>query len=121
MPKKSSRKAAARRPVARSKSPASRSKTGARTTAAVPRRRAPVLVLGMHRGGTSLATGLLQTLGAELGSPLIASNEGNPLGYFEHKAIVACHDRILASLGLDWHSPDVLVFPREGTEPRLAE
>jgi len=75
----------------------------------------------MHRGGTSLATGLLQTLGAELGSPLIASNEGNPLGYFEHKAIVACHDRILASLGLDWHSPDVLVFPREGTEPRLAE
>lgn len=48
-----------------------------------------VVVLGMHRAGTSLTANLLGLLGVRLGDDLIPGREENPLGFFEHAGLVA--------------------------------
>lgn len=48
----------------------------------------PVLILGMHRSGTSFLTSLLQKLGVSVGEVLLAGNEGNPHGHFEDVAFL---------------------------------
>jgi hypothetical protein len=65
----------------------------------------PLLVLGMHRSGTSSFVGLAARLGAALGSDLLEANEFNPRGYGEHRRVVEIHDRFLGSQGLAWDSP----------------
>ncbi len=62
-----------------------------------------ILVLGMHRSGTSAVTGVLARLGAELGEDLVAASPFNEAGHFEHAGIVRIHERLLASLGATWH------------------
>lgn len=63
-----------------------------------------ILVLGMHRSGTSALTGALSLLGADPGSSLLPAKEGvNPKGFWEHAEIVAIHERLLDSLGSSWH------------------
>jgi len=47
-----------------------------------------VVVLGMHRAGTSLTAQLLGLLGVRLGEDLIPGREENPLGFFEHAGLV---------------------------------
>ncbi|HYF06238.1 MAG TPA: hypothetical protein VD970_01350 [Acetobacteraceae bacterium] len=61
-----------------------------------------LLVLGMHRSGTSALAGLLSRIGAEGPRDAIAANEGNRRGHFEPRRIVHEHDRILAEMGQDW-------------------
>jgi hypothetical protein len=64
----------------------------------------PVLVLGMHRSGTSALTGLLNLLGVQVGHSLILpSPETNPKGFWEHADIVDVHNRLLSALGSSWH------------------
>lgn len=70
-----------------------------------------VLVLGMHRSGTSAVAGLLDRLGVRAGDRLLPPRGDNPLGFFEDEEIVAIHDRLLAAFGLDWASTDAL--PRD--------
>ena len=65
----------------------------------------PLLVLGMHRSGTSSFVGLAARLGAALGGDLLEANEFNPRGYGEHGGVVAIHDRFLAAQGLRWDDP----------------
>lgn len=61
-----------------------------------------LLILGMHRSGTSAVAGLLSIMGAERPRVDIGANEGNLLGHFEPKRIVDLHDAILAELGQAW-------------------
>jgi hypothetical protein len=62
-----------------------------------------VLVLGMHRSGTSALTRGLQVLGVELGNNLYPPRPGeNPKGYFEDADISNFDDQLLASIGRDW-------------------
>jgi len=61
-----------------------------------------ILVLGMHRSGTSAMTAALQALGASLGDTLVAANEDNPGGYFENAAAVTAHETLLAELDRGW-------------------
>jgi len=61
-----------------------------------------IIVLGMHRSATSAFTGLLNLLGVDLGTKLIAASADNQSGYWEHTEIVAIHDRLLAELGSRW-------------------
>ena len=42
-----------------------------------------VFVLGMHRSGTSLLSGVLQHLGLALPGEVINADQHNPEGYFE--------------------------------------
>lgn len=67
-----------------------------------------LLVLGMHRSGTSAVTRLLNLLGAELGEPLLNAQGGvNDAGFWEHAGVVELNERILAMLDSCWfdHRP----------------
>ena len=44
-----------------------------------------ILILGMHRSGTSALTGVLSLLDVYLGSELMPASEDNKKGYFENK------------------------------------
>ena len=57
-----------------------------------------LLVLGMHRSGTSLLGGILQRLGVELPGETIVGDRHNPEGYFEWEAVVALQERLLIDL-----------------------
>jgi hypothetical protein len=61
-----------------------------------------VVVLGMHRSGTSSAAGTLVRLGASAPQHLIAPNADNERGYWESRVIVDLNDAILAAAGSDW-------------------
>ncbi len=70
----------------------------------------PLIVLGMHRSGTSAVAGALSILGVELGEPLMPPRDGeNTRGYFEHLEIYDFHQRLLEALGVSW---DDLRSPR---------
>ncbi|MDG2539377.1 hypothetical protein P5Y53_16995 [Dyella jiangningensis] len=68
-----------------------------------------ILVLGMHRSGTSAATRVLNLLGADLGTELLQPAQDNAKGFWEHKQVVAIHERLLAELGRNWQ--DVRSLP----------
>lgn len=64
-----------------------------------------ILVLGMHRSGTSVLTRLINLLGADLPHKLIPSNEGNESGYWESGEINRAHDKLFASISRAWDQP----------------
>ena len=70
--------------------------------------RTAVLVLGMHRSGTSALTRVLNLLGVDLGESLLPAHADNEAGYWEHEEIVLVHDRLLAALGTAWDDPTPL-------------
>ncbi len=71
-----------------------------------------VVVLGMHRSGTSATTRGLQALGVELGERLTPGVAGvNEKGFFEDTEINNLNIEILESLEKTWHS--VAMIPDE--------
>lgn len=62
----------------------------------------PLVVLGMHRSGTSALTRLLNLLGADLGNDLLPINSSNERGYWEHSELVGLNDKILNDLYYSW-------------------
>jgi len=64
-----------------------------------------LLVLGMHRSGTSALTRLLNLHGAVLGDDLLPAGFDNPSGFWELREAVAIHERLLAGLGMAWDDP----------------
>lgn len=58
-----------------------------------------VIVLGMHRSGTSALSRSLMALGLSLGQSLLDPQPDNPLGYWEDREIVAINEEVLASSG----------------------
>ncbi len=61
-----------------------------------------LVVLGMHRSGTSAFTGILNLLGVNLGSKLLETQADNPKGFFENKYVVLANDCILQTLNRSW-------------------
>jgi len=61
-----------------------------------------IIVLGMHRSGTSALAGTLHHLGVELGQRLMGASPDNPRGYWEHRDVVAVNHRLMAELGRPW-------------------
>lgn len=61
-----------------------------------------VLVLGMHRSGTSAMTRVLNLLGCALPHDLIGPGDGNALGHWEASDAVRLNYEILASAGSTW-------------------
>ncbi|GAB4181781.1 MAG: hypothetical protein OHK0024_20890 [Thalassobaculales bacterium] len=69
-----------------------------------------VVVLGMHRSGTSAAMRVANILGVDLGPRLLPPEAGNnDLGFFEHADVVAIHQELLAAIGYGWD--DVRAMP----------
>jgi hypothetical protein len=63
-----------------------------------------IVVLGMHRSGTSAITRGLVALGVNLGANLMdPSDDENPSGFWEDLDIYRLNVEMLASLGSDWH------------------
>ena len=66
-------------------------------------RRTAVLVLGMHRSGTSALAGTIGLLGCDLPTDLMPPTDANPKGYFEAYGAYFLNDAILESAGSAWH------------------
>jgi hypothetical protein len=56
-----------------------------------------IVVLGMHRSGTSAFAGILHLLRFDFGDHLLEGNQFNQGGYWENRAIVRSNDRLLNS------------------------
>lgn len=67
-----------------------------------PRARRAVVILGMHRSGTSVTTNLLHQLGLRLDAELVPPAPDNPRGFWESRRIVDLHERLLATLRRSW-------------------
>jgi GT2 family glycosyltransferase/SAM-dependent methyltransferase/tetratricopeptide (TPR) repeat protein len=61
-----------------------------------------IVVLGMHRSGTSLLANLLTSLGVDLGHDLVPADSNNPAGYWEQLDINRTQDRLLSRLNKHW-------------------
>lgn len=69
--------------------------------------RCAVVVLGMHRSGTSALARILNLCGAYLPERLLPPRQqDNSKGYWEPMSVVQYNQRMLASLGCDWDRPD---------------
>jgi len=66
---------------------------------AIPPTSTAIVVLGMHRSGTSALTRALNLAGVDLGKHLMVAAGDNPTGFWEQKQIVDCHTELLQSLG----------------------
>lgn len=71
-----------------------------------------LIVLGMHRSGTSALTRSLSLAGADLPATLMGgakeNADSNAKGHWESKLLVRFNDRVLASAGISWESPELL-------------
>jgi hypothetical protein len=65
-----------------------------------------VVVIGMHRSGTSAVARGLQALGVYLGNEFLDAQPENPTGYWEDRRIVGLNERVLKTLRLRWDSVD---------------
>ena len=61
-----------------------------------------LVVLGMHRSGTSVVTRMFTMCGADPGNNLMPAARDNPQGFWEPVDIVAVHDGLLQQLGSSW-------------------
>ena len=83
-----------------------------------------ILVLGMHRSGTSALTRTLNLLGADLGDGLAPANEHNQTGYWESQRLMELHDELLVAAGsfwYDWTELDARQLRLASTDERVRE
>ncbi len=66
--------------------------------------RQALIVLGMHRSGTSALTRVLNLLGTALPANLMPPHEDNRPGYWESRPIARFNNRLLESAGHRWDS-----------------
>jgi len=77
-----------------------------------------VLVIGMHRSGTSALARGVQMLGVYMGENFLSPRPDNPTGYWEDKYICNLNERLLAALGLKWEDV-ALIEDRRWQEPEI--
>jgi glycosyltransferase involved in cell wall biosynthesis len=86
-----------------------------------------IVVLGMHRSGTSVITRGLQVMGTGLGDRLLPAKEDNSTGFWEDIDINALNIEMLSALGSDWYylTPikpgDVEILRKQGYFLRAVE
>ncbi|HEX7815158.1 hypothetical protein [Dyella sp.] len=68
-----------------------------------------LLVLGMHRSGTSALTRTLNLLGADISAKLMDAGAGNEKGFWESVEVYQIHEQLFAELGHNWQ--DVSPLP----------
>ncbi|HRY36597.1 MAG TPA: hypothetical protein P5230_01795 [Candidatus Magasanikbacteria bacterium] len=70
-----------------------------------------ILILGMHRSGTSALSGVLNILGLDFGDKLMPPTKDNSKGYFENQNLYFINEKILKILGTTWD--DIGEFPSD--------
>lgn len=78
-----------------------------------------IVVLGVHRSGTSALTRVLNLCGAALPKQIMPPAPDNETGFWEPAEIVAIHEELLVSAGSRWD--DVLDFPQPWFTSDIAE
>jgi len=73
-------------------------------------KRTCILVLGMHRSGTSALTRLINLLGAALPENILGANLSNERGHWEPAEIIALNDAFLAAIGSRWDDWSAIDF-----------
>ncbi len=63
----------------------------------------PLIIVGMHRSGTSLVASLLQSSGLHIGKKLLGKGTGNVKGHFENVDFFEFHKAVLQSQGVSEH------------------
>ena len=77
-----------------------------RPAAIAPRASGQIVVLGMHRSGTSCVAGLLARMGVAVGpADDLLCGPDNPKGHYESGRLHMACVRRLAAAGADWHTP----------------
>lgn len=61
-----------------------------------------IVLVGMHRSGSSAAMGILRILGVDIGDELMPANAFNPKGYLENLHFVHFEEKLLHDSGGDW-------------------
>lgn len=61
-----------------------------------------VVILGMHRSGTSALAGALPSIGAEMGNSLLSADHRNEKGYWEDQDIKSFNDGLLQNIDSRW-------------------
>ena len=64
-----------------------------------------IFIMGMHRSGTSLVTGLLQRCGLYLGNNLLMTAKDNPKGHYEDRKFINLNNQLLLNNGGHWRNP----------------
>ncbi|SHH86309.1 sulfotransferase family protein [Cognatishimia maritima] len=80
-----------------------------------------LLVLGMHRSGTSAVTGLTGILGAQMPAHQIGAGAQNAKGFFEAKAIARLNDRLLGLRERTWDSWSPMTAVTAAEAPELVD
>ena len=73
--------------------------------------RRAIVVVGMHRSGTSALSRVLSFYGFSQPSDVMFPKKDNPKGYWESFGCQELNDKILASLGGGWDDPGLLLLP----------
>ncbi|MGN6646860.1 MAG: sulfotransferase family protein [Cytophaga sp.] len=60
-----------------------------------------LIIVGMHRSGTSFTTSLLQKAGLDIGDKLLRASVGNDLGHFENEDFLTFHKQVLTQQHLN--------------------
>lgn len=74
-------------------------------------RRQAILVLGMHRSGTSALGELVYEMGAKAPMTPLKATKDNVRGYWESKPLMLAHDKFLQKQGTSWN--DSAIFDLE--------
>ncbi len=79
-----------------------------------------LIVLGMHRSGTSMVARVLNLLGCYFGPEGVGlpANAENPKGFWERHDVVALNDSLLLATGAEWSRP--LAFAEAAIPPAAA-
>lgn len=68
-------------------------------------RKRAILILGMHRSGTSALTRIINLMGASGPRTLLPATSDNARGYWESAALTELNEKILRAGGVNWKSP----------------
>lgn len=64
-----------------------------------------VIILGMHKTGTSMIGGVLSNIAVNMGIEMLGTNWENPLGFYEDKHLLELNELILAAASGTWDIP----------------
>lgn len=64
-----------------------------------------IIILGMHRSGTSMLSGMLDRLGIDMGDDQPGRQLSNPLGHFEDGDLLSLNEYIISQAGGSWDNP----------------
>ncbi len=67
-----------------------------------------IIVVGMHRSGTSVISRSLSVLNIPLGNNLMTADDSNPKGYYEDMDIYELNERLLWHIGQLWDTSEPL-------------